>query len=181
VNGYAARIDLSPPPTPTPTVTSTAPATATPSRTPTSTPTSTGVTATPTRTPTATATATRTATPTGTATPTSTPTMVPEKLTISPKKLNFGKVKSGTTSNSKNVSITNKKSKKPLPVLIFNPSTSAGYMVTNNCPAMLPSGQKCGVSVTFKPPGLGSLPGSLMINDNALGNPQTVRLSGTGD
>jgi hypothetical protein len=106
--------------------------------------------------------------------------MVPEKLTIKPKKLNFGKVTSGTGSSPKNVSITNKKSKQPLPVLIFSPSISAGYVAVNNCPASLPSGQKCGVSVTFKPTGIGSMPGTLSINDNALGSPQNVGLTGTG-
>ena len=173
VNGYAARIDLSPSPTPTPTATSTTPASPTP--------TSTGATSTPTATATATRTASPTATATATATPTATPTMVPEKLTIKPKKLKFGKVTSGNSSAPKNVSITNKKSKKPLPVLIFAPSISAGYEATNNCPASLASGQKCAISVTFKPTGPGSAPGSLTIHDNALGSPQKVNLTGTGE
>jgi len=107
--------------------------------------------------------------------------MVPEKLTVKPKTLKFGKITSGTSSTPKNVSISNKKGKKALPVLIFNPSVSAGYMAANNCPASLPPGQKCGISVTFKPTGLGNAPGSLMIYYNALGSPQTVHLTGTGE
>ena len=175
VNGYAARIDLTPPPTPTATATSTTPASPTP--------TSTGATATPTPTATVTptATGTPTASPTATSTPTATPSMVPEKLTIKPKTLKFGKVASGSTSTSKNVSITNKKSKKPLPVLIFSPSISASYMtVNNNCPASLAPGQKCEIGVEFKPTGPGAAPGTLTIHDNATGNPQTVHLAGTG-
>ena len=175
VNGYAARIDLTPPPTPTATATSTTPASPTP--------TSTGATSTPTPTATVTptATATPTASPTATATPTATPSMVPEKLTIKPKTLKFGKVASGSTSTSKNVSITNKKSKKPLPVLIFSPSISASYMtVNNNCPASLAPGQKCEIGVEFKPTRPGAAPGTLTIHDNATGNPQTVHLAGTG-
>ena len=108
--------------------------------------------------------------------------MVPEKLTIKPKKLKFSKTMTGSSSAPKNVSITNKKSKKPLPVLIFAPSASAGYEAMNvNCPASLAPGQKCQISVTFKPTTAGPAPGSLMIHDNAIGNPQKVNLTGTGE
>jgi hypothetical protein len=154
-NGYAARIDLSPAPTPTSTATSTSP-----------TPTSTGATSTP--------------TPTATATPTATPTMVPEKLTIEPKNLKFGKVKTGTTTAAKNVSISNKKGKKSQSVLIFNPSVSAGYTANSDCPASLGPGQKCDVSVTFAPAAPGAANGTLTINDNGIGAPQEVHLTGTG-
>ena len=108
--------------------------------------------------------------------------MVPEKLLIKPKKIKFPKTMSGSSSGSKLVSISNKKSKKPLPVLIFAPSASAGYSAMNvNCPESLAPGAKCQVSVTFKPTSTGSIPGRLMINDNAIGNPQKVNLSGTGE
>jgi hypothetical protein len=173
VNGYGARIDLSPAATPTATATFTGA-----TSTPTATATSTGATAT--ATPTATATAT--ASPTVTATPTATPTMVPEKLIIKPKKIKFPKTMSGSSNGPKLVSISNKKSKKPLPVLIFAPSASAGYSAMNvNCPASLAPGAKCQVSVTFKPTSTGSIRGTMMINDNAIGNPQKVNLTGTGE
>ena len=169
VNGYAARIDLSPSPTPTATSTSTMPASPTP--------TSTGATSTPTLT----ATATVTTSPTATGTPTATPTTVPEKLTIKPKKLKFGKVKSGTASKSKSVSISLKKSKTAVPVLIFAPTISPGYAVMNNCPAALSPGGKCKMGVTFNPMTTGPANGSLMIFFNGIGSPVVVQLTGLGD
>ncbi|HYK63406.1 MAG TPA: SBBP repeat-containing protein, partial [Patescibacteria group bacterium] len=171
VNGYAARIGMSA----LATGTATATATSTSSGSPT--PTATGATSTPT----ATATATATASPSVTATPTATPTMVPEKPTIKPKKLKFGKVKSNTISKSKNVSISLKKSKTAVPVLIFTPAISAGYALVNNCPASLAPGGKCKMSVTFKPMTTGPANGSLTIFFNGIGSPVTVSLTGTGD
>ncbi len=147
----------------------------TPSATATPTP-----TATATATTTATATATATPTPTVTATPT--PTPVPVKLKIKPRALNFGKVKVGS-SKSKNVSVSNPKGNKKnpgIPVIIRGVPNVADYTAINNCPATLPPGGKCKIQVTFTPSSTGEVKDSLMIDDNAMGDPQMVHLIGTG-
>jgi sugar lactone lactonase YvrE len=144
------------------------------------TPTATGGTPTPTAT--ATATPTATATATATATPTSTPTPSPAKLTISPKSLNFGKsTKVGSVSKPKAVTIKNASSKKSkITVSIINETTVAPFAVTSGCTESLAPGKSCKVSVTFSPTNITPQSGDLTINDNEIGAPQEVPLSGTG-
>ena len=170
---------------PGPTATATATRTSTATATPTSTATTTATqTATATRTATAspTATTTATATATTTATPTPTPTPVPVKLKIKPKNLNFGKVTVGS-SKSKNVGISNPKGKKKhpgLPVIVEGVPNVADYKVINKCPVTLAPGGKCQIQVTFAPTSVGKMNDSLTIEDNAIGDPQTVHLVGAG-
>jgi len=190
--------------TATATATSTATATATASRTATATATATSTgSATPTRsaTPTVTATATKTATATPTATgsgaptatatatatatqtPTATPTPISEKLTISPHSLSFGKtVTVETTSKPKTVTIKNAGKKKTgLAVSIESENASPSvFAVTSGCKETLEPGKSCKVSVTFTPTDTTEQSGALTINDNVIGSPQTVGLSGTG-
>ncbi len=107
---------------------------------------------------------------------------MPVKLKIKPKTLNFGKVKIGS-SKSKNVSISNPKGNKKHPglaVIIEGVPNIADYTVTNNCPATLMPGAKCKIEVTFVPTSTGKISDSLMIDDNATGDPQMVHLIGTG-
>jgi sugar lactone lactonase YvrE len=138
----------------------------------------------PTPTPTATSTAaTPTATQTPTATPTGTPTPISEKLTISPSSLAFAdKVKVGTTSKPKTVTIKNAgKKKKGLAVSIESESASPPvFAVTSECEETLEPGKSCKVSVTFTPADTTRQTGSLKIVDNVIGEPQSVGLSGTG-
>jgi hypothetical protein len=175
VNGYAARIGTTPESTVT--TTPTASATSTSSGSPT--PTATGATSTPT--PSKTATATPTASPTIGATPTATPTMVPEKLTVKPKKLNFGKVKTGAGSNPKNISVSLKKRKNAVPIFLFGPGGSPHFAFSTTCPGSLPPGGKCKYSVTFNPDKPGPVSGSFLIFFNGIGSPVMVQLTGTGD
>src|ERR1019366_2968110 len=44
----------------------------------------------------------------------------------------------------------------------------------------LASAASCTINLTFTPPAVGTVTGTLSITDNASGNPQTVSLSGTG-
>jgi photosystem II stability/assembly factor-like uncharacterized protein len=155
-------------------------ATATPTPTATATPTA-SATATATASVTPTATATATATPT--ATPTATATPIPEKLTISPASLSFGKtVIVGNTSKPKTVTIKNAGKKKTgLTVSIESESASPpAFAVTSQCDQTLAPGKSCKVSVTFTPANTTAQTGSLKIYDNVIGEPQSVGLSGTG-
>ncbi|MGB6555472.1 MAG: choice-of-anchor D domain-containing protein [Candidatus Binataceae bacterium] len=162
-----------PAPSPTPTATATPTITATPSPTLSAT-----ATATATVSPTATATATPTAT--RTATPTATPTAVPERITIAPLRLNFGKVKLDAA-RTRRVTVTNKKSKHAVAVLIENVDpTPAPFTVENNCPRVLAPGAHCSIDVTFAPQAEGRAEASIAISDNAEGAPQSIDLEGTG-
>jgi hypothetical protein len=184
-------------PSPTATATQTATATATATRTATLTATP-SATATSTRTPTPTATATPSKTPTATpsnggatptptatatgGTPTATPTPVDAKLVISPKSLNFGKsTRVGSVSKPKMVTIKNASSKKSgIAVTITGELPTAPFTVTSACNTTLEPGKSCKVSVTFSPTDTTPHTGDLTINDNEVGAPQEVPLSGTG-
>jgi alpha-N-arabinofuranosidase len=183
--------------TPTATSTSTPTATSTQTATPTSTATST-MTATATRTPTPTITATASATPTATATatsiatatttstptatstqtatPTATPTQVPA-ATVSPTSLSFGKRTVGTTSAAKTVTLSNSGSGT---LSVSSITSTAGFKQTNNCTSPISHGGSCTISVKFAPTVIGTITGSLTINDNAPNTPQVVSLTGKG-
>jgi len=58
--------------------------------------------------------------------------------------------------------------------------TSANYSASTTCGSSLNVGASCTVSVVFSPTAIGSLPGTLLIGDNAQDSPQKAPLSGTG-
>lgn len=168
-------------PTGTATLTPTATATMTATRTATPTPTATATaTATPTssatRTATATATATGTPTPTSTstATPTATPTQVPI-ATVSPTTLTFAKRTVGTKSSAKTVKLSNSGLGS---LSVASITITPGFTQTNNCTTALSHDGSCTISVKFAPTVIGTITGSLTINDNAANTPQVVTLSG---
>jgi len=57
---------------------------------------------------------------------------------------------------------------------------STDYSATTTCGATLTAGSSCTISVTFTPTTTGSLPGTLIVTDNASGSPQTASLTGAG-
>jgi len=74
-----------------------------------------------------------------------------------------------------------KKNKSRLPVLIEGVSGGPEFSATTgNCPATLEAGAKCTIDVTFMPMSKGKQHGLLSIDDNAKGDPQQVKLKGTG-
>lgn len=169
------RALMYPGPAPTPTPSPTATATITPTPSPTV-----SATATPTRSASPTATATAAPTATKTATPTATPTAVAERITLTPLRLNFGKVKLGAT-RVKHVTVTNKKSKRAVAVLIESVDPPpAPFTVANQCPRVLAPGTKCQIIVTFAPRAAGRAGTSIAISDNAERSPQSIEASGVG-
>src|SRR5882757_7018801 len=85
------------------------------------------------------------------------------KVSVSPKKINFGKVPTGTTKTSPQVTFTNKSSATFAPPVVS--VTGAGYGIdTNDCPGgvtspstfpLIAPGGTCHVTVTFDPPHVG--------------------------
>ena len=59
-------------------------------------------------------------------------------------------------------------------------ATGAGYSETNSCGSTVQPGGTCTITVTFAPPTLGLLVGTVWAYDNGGGSPQQVPLSGTG-
>jgi hypothetical protein len=138
-------------------------------------------------TPTATATPTATVTPTPTATPT--PTPVAAVLKVTPKNLNFKRVKVGS---SKTLKLTLQNGAKNGPSITFgNPNIATvpppnpqefGFPQSGvtNCPAQLSPKQKCNLFLILVPQSPGNKSSSVTIFDNASNAPQTIPLSGTG-
>jgi parallel beta-helix repeat protein len=98
--------------------------------------------------------------------------------TVSPASLAFPDQFVGTTSAPMIVTLSNSGSGA---LSIGSIGINGGpFLQTNNCPASLAAGSSCAINVSFSPVGRGSVTGTLMIEDNSSGSPQTVSLSGTG-
>src|SRR6185312_8414336 len=61
---------------------------------------------------------------------------------------------------------------------IFGVTTTGDFAVTNECGASVASGASCSVIARFEPTEAGKRVGTLTINNNAFGGPETILLSG---
>lgn len=95
----------------------------------------------------------------------------------SPRLLNFGNQKVGTTSNPLTVRIENSGSAS---LTVSNVSTAAPFAETNTCTDVLPGGT-CTISVTFTPTVDGQATGTLTVTDSSPTGQQKVSLTGNGD
>jgi hypothetical protein len=93
--------------------------------------------------------------------------------------LAFGNQDTGTTSAAQNVTVTNSGS---APLVIDTTPTSGDFATgANGCAGQsIAANASCTIAVTFSPTSAGARTGTLSINDNAGGTPQTVSLTGTG-
>jgi phospholipase C len=99
---------------------------------------------------------------------------------ISTTKLVFGNQNVGTASASQAVTVTNQGSG---PLTIVGISVGPNFVETDICgpfPSSFAPGSACAIQVSFVPSATGAISGTLLINDNAAGSPQSVALSGTG-
>ena len=83
----------------------------------------------------------------------------------------------GTTSPALSITLTNYGTT-ALSITSITATTDFGE--SDNCGSTLTSAANCTINVTFTPPAVGTVTGTISITDNASGNPQTVTLSGTG-
>jgi len=95
---------------------------------------------------------------------------------LSPTSLTFGSQSVGTTSVPQTVTLS---SNGTAPLHITGISASGDFAETDNCGKGVPAGSTCTLNVTFTPRASGTRTGALTINDNAVGSPQTVGLTGT--
>ena len=63
---------------------------------------------------------------------------------------------------------------------ILGVSVTGDFAQTSSCGAALAPSASCAVNVTFTPSASGNRTGSVVINDDAQGNPHTISLTGTG-
>ena len=98
-------------------------------------------------------------------------------ITTSPSSLSFAQQKVGTTSVSKQITLTNHENiPAPLATLI-----TGNFAGTDACGGVVPALSTCVVSVTFTPTALGALTGAITFADQVTpGGRVTVSLSGTG-
>ncbi len=78
----------------------------------------------------------------------------------------------------------------PTPVTLTNSGTAAltitgitasgNFAQTNTCTPTLAAGSSCTINVTFTPPAVGTVTGTLTITDSAGGSPHSVALTGSG-
>ena len=106
-------------------------------------------------------------------------TGVATEVKLSAATLPFGSVPVGGT-NTKAVTLTNFGTSAMSiisPGIVITGAGAADYSQTNTCGTSLGAGQKCTITVTFKPTKKGARSAVLNINDDGVPSPQT--LSGT--
>lgn len=96
---------------------------------------------------------------------------------LSASSLTFGPQNFGMTSGAQSVVLTNSGN---AALEITSEGIGGDFAQTNNCGSSLGAGASCTISVTFTPTAAGSRSGTLTIQDNAPGSPQSVALTGTG-
>ena len=99
------------------------------------------------------------------------------QISLTPSALSFGTVVVESSSAAKKATLTNNSS---TTMYFSSITTSANFSQTNTCGGTLAAGKSCTISVIFTPTQVGSLTGTLYVNDNGTNSPQTVSLSGTG-
>lgn len=102
-------------------------------------------------------------------------------VSLSPPSVSFGDQLIATESQSSKVTLSNTGGA-PLNLSSFVFTTDFGLAPNTTCPtnSSLPAGQSCDIMIVFKPSFAGVEEGTLTIFDDAPGQPQIVRLSGTG-
>jgi hypothetical protein len=98
-------------------------------------------------------------------------------VSVSPTSLSYGNQGVDTTSAVKTVTLSNTGSG---PLTITSVATTGNYSQTNNCGTSVNAGASCTISVSFTPVIAGTNSGTVVVNDNATGSPQTATLTGTG-
>lgn len=98
-------------------------------------------------------------------------------VALDPGMLSFADQPVGTTSAPQNVTLMNSSGS---PLSIAGISASTNFAETNTCGASLAAMANCQVSVTFTPNSGGTLSGAVVLDDNAPGSPQAVKLYGAG-
>ena len=98
-------------------------------------------------------------------------------VSLSATSLTFTGQPVGATSAAQPVTLTNSGT---ATLTIASISASVNFAQTNTCAGTVTAGGSCTINVTFTPPAVGAVAGTLTITDNAAGSPHVVTLAGTG-
>lgn len=98
-------------------------------------------------------------------------------VSLSSSALVFSVLSLGSTSAAQSVTLTNQGNSS---LSISSVQISGDFSQINSCGSSLGAGSQCVFQILFSPKATGVRTGSLVINDNASGSPQSVLLSGTG-
>jgi hypothetical protein len=99
-------------------------------------------------------------------------------VTFNPVSLIFAAQNVGTTSASKSIKLTNNQA---VALTLSSLVASGQYTVAaGTCGTTVGAHGSCTFTVTFSPKQTGGVPGAVTVTHNASGNPQVVKLSGTG-
>jgi Abnormal spindle-like microcephaly-assoc'd, ASPM-SPD-2-Hydin/Beta-propeller repeat len=98
-------------------------------------------------------------------------------VAIAPSLLQYPVKNVGTAAQSETALLRNMGTE---PLLISSITTSGDFSETDNCSPSVPAGGTCTFNVTFKPTAPGSRFGTILIQDNAVGTPHFINLSGVG-
>ncbi len=98
-------------------------------------------------------------------------------VAIAPSLLQYSIRNVGTAGQQKSVLLRNMGT---APLLISSATISGDFAQTNTCGTSVPAGGTCTFAVTFNPIAPGSLFGTILIEDNAVGSPHFINLSGVG-
>ncbi|MFA4874088.1 MAG: choice-of-anchor D domain-containing protein [bacterium] len=96
---------------------------------------------------------------------------------LSADSIDFGPQLVGTTSAAAMVTVS---SNGTADLVINSIVASQNFAVSHDCPAAMPTGTVCTLSVTFTAPAAGTATGTIVISDNATDSPQTIALTGLG-
>jgi hypothetical protein len=99
-------------------------------------------------------------------------------VSLSPASLTFPAQAVGTTSNAQSVTLSNTGS---AALSITSITASGDSSQANTCGSSVAANANCTLSVIFKPTAAGTRTGAVAIADDAVGSPQTVALTGTGE
>jgi len=102
----------------------------------------------------------------------------PPLVSVTPSNISFPSQYVGTSGLPQNVTVTNNGGS---PLSITGVTTSpSDFGTLNACGSSLAAGASCVIGVFFDPTASGTRTGTMTINDNGPGSPQTVALTGTG-
>src|SRR5579859_2388752 len=103
-------------------------------------------------------------------------------LALTPVSWNFGSVTVGNTSSPETFTVTNETGSTvgSISISLGGTNPSDFSITSNGCGSTLAGHSSCNVTVVFKPLVQGTLPASLIVKSNGVGNPQTARLTGKG-
>ncbi len=106
--------------------------------------------------------------------------VTPPKVSLLPARLTYATQLVGTISPAQTATLTNTGSQDVTISAIWIVSINGLFAQTNNCPALLGISLSCQIQITFQPESAGAGRGTLVVQDNAKGNPHKVHLTGAG-